>query len=310
MSSIASNDESQCPPQDKPEVEATSGSDGNEQAVDEPTSTTESESTPNDVDLKEDEVDDSTAIAPSDHPNTEIMNSTNPSSLLLFVDGPRINPDDFTESVYHGRAIPIAPRDVLEIPIVIRGPPNSMLEYTIETLDYDISFGVLMARQAEDNVEGDESMTVVADRKRVDSHLTPISGRFLVEQVPCTILFTFDNTYSFIRTKEVSYRITVVPPSMDDALDSRRRRAKASLEFVTRDSKSAETRLTEVITQRQELEKVIEKLQNLLMEKSRNKLVAEKEEGWLKKRIELREMQQEMLDVRLQSGWEDEVGEI
>ena len=303
------NEEAKHAPQDQPtlEVEAATTSDGSTEAPTDELTPTKKDDDDNE---KEKEDDESIGIAPSDHPSTEIMNSANPSSLISFVDGPRIDPDDFRESVYHGRAIPVAPRDVVEIPIVIRGPPNSLLEYTIESSHYDISFGVSMLRQSEDGLEGDGNMTVVAEKKRVDSHLSPISGRFLVEQVPCTLLFTFDNTYSFMRSKDVSYRISVIPPSMDDALESRRRRARASLETILRDTKSAESRLTEVITQRNELEKEIESLQNLLMEKNRNKLVAEKEEGWLKKRIELREVQQQMLNVRLESGWEDEVGEV
>jgi len=248
-----------------------------------------------------------TVATPMDVPNAQVMNAVNPSTLINYVDGPRINPDDFTESVYHGRAIPVPARDMVQVPIVIPGPPNSVLEYTIESFSYDISFGVTITSQVGLDIE---KTTEYVELKRVDSHLDPITGQILVDQVPCTVLLTFDNTYSFLTAKEVSYRVTISPPSIDEALSSRRRRAKASLCSVQEDRSSAESRLTMVISQRLELEREIEKLQLLIMEKNKNKLAAEKEESWLKKRIELRDVQTEMLNVRLESGWEDEVGQI
>lgn len=244
-----------------------------------------------------------------DGPSVLLMNSTNPSSLMSFVDGPRINPDDFSESEYNGRSIPVAARDVIEIPIVVPGPNNSTVEYTIESADYDISFGVSLVL-GDDTMEGKESVIVAAPKSRVDSHLTPISGKFFVKQCPATILFTFDNTYSLMRSKEISYRITVTPPPLADVLALRRKRAEATLNAVKSDSTSAERRLGEVIAQRTELEKEIEQLQALILEKNKSKYTVEKEEAWLKKRLDVRVVQEEMLNLRLENGWDDEVCDI
>lgn len=251
----------------------------------------------------------SVTIDSFDGPSVLVMNSTNPSSLMSFVDGPRINPDDFSESEYNGRSIPVAARDVIEIPIVVPGPNNSTVEYTIESADYDISFGVSLVL-GDDTMEGKESVIVAAPKSRVDSHLTPISGKFFVKQCPATILFTFDNTYSLMRSKEISYRITVTPPPLADVLALRRKRAEATLNAVKSDSTSAERRLGEVIAQRTELEKEIEQLQALILEKNKSKYTVEKEEAWLKKRLDVRVVQEEMLNLRLENGWDDEVCDI
>lgn len=261
----------------------------------------------------EEETIDPNEITSADRPSATMLNSSNPQTLISFVDSNKLQQSDFNESVYQGRALPVPAGDVLEIPIIIRGPSNSVVEYTMESGEFDISFGIIVLNGESDvdgdDVENSDDMTIL-ERKRVDSHLSPITGQFLIRTVPCTVLITFDNTYSFMRSKEVTYRITITPPSMDEALASRRRRAKAGLEAVQEDAKSAESRLISVISQRQELEAEIEKLQKMVMEKSKSKLVAEKEEGWLKKRLEMREVQEEMLNVRLENGWEDEVCEI
>eukprot|EP00814_Leptocylindrus_danicus_P020037 CAMPEP_0116027314 /NCGR_PEP_ID=MMETSP0321-20121206/14553_1 /TAXON_ID=163516 /ORGANISM="Leptocylindrus danicus var. danicus, Strain B650" /LENGTH=340 /DNA_ID=CAMNT_0003500641 /DNA_START=73 /DNA_END=1095 /DNA_ORIENTATION=+ len=286
---------------DEKETDTTEQTNGSADHDQKPEAEAESES--------EEIANDPNEITSADRPSATMLSSSNPQTLISFVDSNKLQQSDFNESVYQGRALPVPAGDVLEIPIIIRGPSNSVVEYTVESSSLDISFGIVVLN-GESNVDGDdadksEDMTIF-ERKRVDAHLSPITGQFLIRTVPCTVLFTFDNTYSFVRSKEVTYRITITPPSMDEALASRRRRAKASLEAVQEDAKSAESRLISVISQRQELEAEIEKLQKLVMDKSKSKLVAEKEEGWLKKRLEMREVQEEMLNVRLENGWEDE----
>jgi hypothetical protein len=143
-------------------------------------------------------------------------------------------------------------------------------------------------------------------QSRVDSHVTAVTGKFLVGTVPCALIFTFDNEYSWFREKRISYRITVKPPTRDNIISGRKLRAKKALEIVSQDKDSAEERLENVSSKRQELVGEVEKLEKELEEKKKSLGVVEKEEGWLKNRVQLRGVQENLLTLRLNDGWEDE----
>jgi len=133
-----------------------------------------------------------------------------------------------------------------------------------------------------------------------------VTGKFLVGSVPCAIVFTFDNEYSWFKEKRVTYRITVRPPSRDNIISGRRRRAKAAVRTVSDDVTSAERRLSRATQQRSTLAVEIARMEKELAEKKKSLDVAEKEEGWLKERVALRKEQQAALNQRLDNGWEDE----
>jgi hypothetical protein len=133
-----------------------------------------------------------------------------------------------------------------------------------------------------------------------------LTQKFLVGTVPCLINFTFDNEFSWYREKLVTYKITVTPPSRDSLAAGRRRRAKACMNAVADDLKSAEQRLEAATQQKAKLATDIEKLQKELEEKKRSLQVATKEETWLKDRVQLRQDQRKLLTDRLTNGWEDE----
>lgn len=118
--------------------------------------------------------------------------------------------------------------------------------------------------------------------------------------------FTFDNEYSWMREKTVSYKITVTPPSKESMAAGRRRRAKACLKAVEDDLQTAKTRLTAASQQKANLQTEVAKLMEELAEKKKSWQVAEKEEAWLKERKALRMEQQKLLKDRLQHGWKDE----
>ena len=141
---------------------------------------------------------------------------------------------------------------------------------------------------------------------RVDTHLEPVTGKFLVGTVPCALIFTFDNEYSWFREKKVTYKITITPPTRDNIIAGRRRRAKSALATVTQDHESASTRLDRTSEKRGALVQEVERLEKELEEKKKSLGVLEKEEGWLKKRVNLREVQIELLTNRMEKGWEDE----
>ena len=143
---------------------------------------------------------------------------------------------------------------------------------------------------------------------RVDAHITPVTGKFLIGSVPCLLKFTYDNDYSWFREKQISYRVTVTPPSAEVLLAGRRRRAKACQNAIEADLVSAQQRLDAASAQKTSLENDIAKLEKQLAESKKSLDVVAKEESWLTSRVDLRLRQQEMLASRLEHGWEDENG--
>ena len=123
------------------------------------------------------------------------------------------------------------------------------------------------------------------------------------------LVFEVDNSYSWMREKVVSYRITVTPPSAEILMSGRRRRAKACQTVVEEDLNSAQERLAATLSQKASLEQEVAKLEKELEEKKKSLEVAEKEEMWLISRVKLRKEQGELLKKRLTEGWEDERSE-
>ena len=61
-----------------------------------------------------------------------------------------------------------------------------------------------------------------------------------------------------------------------------------------------------VTAKHEELLQEIERLETDLKEKRKSLGVVEKEESWLKERVQLRSVQENLLNKRLTEGWEDE----
>lgn len=133
-----------------------------------------------------------------------------------------------------------------------------------------------------------------------------MTQKFLVGTVPCLIQFGWDNSYSWMREKVVSYKITVTPPSRESQTAGRRRRASACLQAVSDDLQTAQNRLEAAVAQKTAVEKQVRLLAEQLQEKKKALQVAEKEEAWLKERLNLRVEQQRLLKHRLEFGWDDE----
>jgi hypothetical protein len=152
------------------------------------------------------------------------------------------------------------------------------------------------------------SLFITKEPSNIDYTHCPVTQKFLVGTVPCTIRFEFDNTYSWMRAKQVSYKITVTPPSKESLAAGRRRRAQACLKAVQDDLETASTRLKAANQQKHTLQQEVTSLMALLQEKKKAWLIAEKEEVWLKERKDLRTEQQKLLNERLTKGWPDEEG--
>lgn len=232
-------------------------------------------------------------------PSVSLMNSTDPMAIMKQVDGLRDLSDyEEKESIYVGRSVPIAAGGALEIPIQV-GTPGSVVEYAVENKQYDFGFSI--------TAERDDSVTLVKEKSRVDASKDgPITGKFLVGTVPCWIRFKFDNDYSWIREKVISYKITVTPPSLDTLYAGRRRRAKACLKAVGDDLNSADKRRKAANDQLTLLETELEELKLEIAQKAKSLQAVRDESKWCTERVKLRTEQKELLEDRLENGWEDE----
>jgi len=232
-------------------------------------------------------------------PSVSLMNSTDPMAIMKQVDGLRdLTEYEEKESVYVGRSVPISAGGALEIPIQV-GTPGSVVEYAVENKQYDFAFSI--------TAERDDSVTLVKEKSRVDASKDgPITGKFLVGTVPCWIRFKFDNDFSWVREKVISYKVTVTPPSLDTLYAGRRRRAKACLKAVGDDLNSADKRRRAANDQLTLLETELEELKLEIAQKARSLQAVRDESKWCTERVKLRSEQKELLEDRLENGWADE----
>lgn len=235
-------------------------------------------------------------------PSPSLLAADEAEPLLSQVDGPSLTSDFIgNPSVYKAKAVPVALRTKFDVPIHVTAG-GSVVEYEISTDLYDIGFGVTAERE--------EGTTNVKDSARVDSHVEPVTGKFLVGSVPCALIFSFDNEYSWFREKKVSYKITVTPPKTENVIKGRRLRAKKALEVVSKDRQDMEERYVIASQKQTELEECIAKLEAELTEKKKSLDVVLKEVGWLEKKTVVREEQIKLLNHRLEKGWDDEKCEV
>jgi len=256
--------------------------------------------TPNDEDTKTQDqaIENATALADASYsPPQSLLNSPSPHPLIWSVDGVSLRNYNRTPSIFTARAVPVPLRGKLKIPIHITAG-GSLVEYTVESKDFDVSFGIVAERE--------EGSTVVAENSRVDSHISAINGKFVVGSVPCALIFTFDNEYSWFREKFVTYKVNVIPPTKESVALGRKVRAKSALKIVTKDKAGADLRLGQISTKKTKLVEGITRLEKELEEKKKSLGVVQKEQSWLSSRVDLRLVQENLLNKRLEEGWDDE----
>lgn len=230
-------------------------------------------------------------------PSPSILNAQSAAVLLNQVDGPSLATYDSKESIYVGRSLTVPAGGDLQVPIQVT-TPGSIVEYSVELKMHDIVFEITAEREEGDTMVKEESKITVAD--------SPVTQKFLVGTVPCMIQFRWDNSFSWMREKMISYKISVTPPTRDSLSAGRRRRATACLKAVRDDLEQAENRLTAATKSKLDLEQQVAELMKRVTERKKEWQVAEKEEAWLQERRALRVEQQRLLKQRLEHGWEDE----
>ena len=234
-------------------------------------------------------------------PSPSLVATGDREPLLTQVDGPALSTYEVTKpSVYQAKAVPVALRAKFDVPIHITAG-GSVVEYEISTEKYDIGFGVTAERE--------EGVTNVRESTRVESHLESVTGKFLVGSVPCTLVFSFDNEYSWFREKRVSYTITVTPPKITNVVKGRRLRAKKALEVVKGDISEMEERHDAISQEKTSLEDEIKQMEQELEDKKNALAEFNEEDEFLRKMRHTRTKQIDLLEERLEKGWEDEKSE-
>lgn len=230
-------------------------------------------------------------------PSPSLLSSPSVEPLLKQIDGQSLKDYVASPNVYMAHTLPVAAGAKVDVPIHVSSG-GSLVEYSIESVAYDIGIEI--------KAEREEKNTVVRALDVVDAHVKPLTGKFLVGTVPCVLVFTFDNTSSWITGKKITYKVTVTPPSKENIMIGRMRRAKAALNAVEDDKKSASNRLSNAIKEKQTLMSTIARLEKELNQKKKSLDAVEKEEDFLNSRIELRTTQSKMLNDRINNGWDDE----
>uniref|UniRef100_A0A8C5B853 SEC14-like protein 2 n=1 Tax=Gadus morhua TaxID=8049 RepID=A0A8C5B853_GADMO len=86
--------------------------------------------------------------------------------------------------------------------------PGSILRWQFASDGSDIGFGVFLRCQE----DGDGGQRQVVPSERYNAHLVPEDQSLLCPQ-PGTYVLRFDNSYSILHSKRVSYNVEVLPPS-------------------------------------------------------------------------------------------------
>jgi len=230
-------------------------------------------------------------------PSPALLSDTSPSPLLEQIDGPSLETYLSTPNIYTVGRVPLSAGSKLEVPIHISNG-GSVVEYTVESERYDLTFGITAERE--------EKETVVKALGVADCHIKPCTGKFLVGTVPCVLLFTFDNAQSWITEKKISYNVIITPPSKENVMIGRRRRAASALKAVEDDRSSASERFKSAVTEKENLLADVDRLEKELAKQKDSLDAVKKEEILLSGRVELRLNQLKMLNDRLSNGWEDE----
>ena len=243
-------------------------------------------------------INEATASADSMYvPSPSLLSSSSPLPLLEQIDGPSLKDYNANPNVYLAHGVPLAAGAKFEVPIHIT-TGGSVVEYTVESEKNNVTFGITAERE--------EKETVVKALELVDAHIKPVTGKFLVGTVPCVLVFTYDNLSSWITEKKITYKIVVTPPSKQNILLGRRRRAASALKAVEVDRSSASNRLASARKEKDILTASMARLEKELAKQKESLEVVNKEESFLQSRVQLRTTQCDMLNDRLNNGWEDE----
>jgi len=187
----------------------------------------------------------------------------------------------------------------LELPIEV-AVPGSRVKYAFSTDGGDISFGLYIQPPgaSQNKNAGTEEDVELLEITRVKSDIDPITGTITIPS-PCTLLFYWDNHYSWFRAKRLSYSVSILPPTEDVVQKMRTDRLNEVLGDVMKDKEKTSARLEKISEAREILNKKVIDLENQLRDAKSHLAVARKEEQSLTEKIEMRKKQADGLKNRL-----------
>ncbi|GMI17729.1 hypothetical protein TrLO_g14833 [Triparma laevis f. longispina] len=208
------------------------------------------------------------------------------------------------EATYKCSDVPVTYALELPIPVNLKG---STIRYSFTTEEGDVNFGVFLRKVDEKGVGGkgggedgeENEEEELQPLTRVDSHISPITGSFLVTEAPCIAVVVWDNNYSWFKSKTLSYSVTVKPPSQDIVYAKYIATCNTSLSNASIDHRSAETRLNKLVATRSQLKQDVERLKAELASAMSSLASSGKEESYLNERMAFRKKQMEGLEQRL-----------
>lgn len=184
--------------------------------------------------------------------------------------------------------------------------PGATLKYSFLTAGYDISFGVYW-----ESPHGDEHDLVA--EARVESHTDPITGNHAFQASGGFVTLRWDNAYSWWRTKELAYTVTLTPPDPDTLRALTMKQVSEKMKLCAEDLTRAERRLARTATfardlkfQLAQLQAQATSLQAQIGAKSKSLVELGQETAYLGRRIHAQRrvaLPGLVLDLVRESGW-------
>ena len=183
---------------------------------------------------------------------------------------------------YKSSSVPVKESMELRVPIPFLG---ATLKYSFGSDHYDINFSLLF-----ESDRGD-SFVLVPD-SRVASHVEPVVGTHTFTAAGGFAVLVFDNSFSWWRSKSVSYVVSLEPPDKNKLKDLKYQMALKKMTSCSEDIDRAQRRQARLSSEASELRQDLAKLEDQVASiqsaiKTKSRLVAdlEKEDTWLKQRI-------------------------
>ena len=189
---------------------------------------------------------------------------------------------------YQTSGVPVKKHFDLKVPIVFAG----RIKYQFWTDSHDIAFSLFF--ESSSGVRH-----VLVPEERIDCSMDPMVGSNDFKTKGGWVVFSFDNSYSWLREKSLSYHIVLEPVDATARRVLRHREARAVLRRAAEDLTRAERRMsrTEAATSElkgslNELEATLQSLQAQIAAKKHSLKELQTETSFLEHRIHIQRQQQ------------------
>mmetsp|Transcript_26038 Transcript_26038/g.38526 ORF Transcript_26038/g.38526 Transcript_26038/m.38526 type:complete len:264 (+) Transcript_26038:112-903(+) len=221
------------------------------------------------------------------------------AAFLSSVDGPCSTPPNSANSngrdttpnamTYRATSVKIEAAASREIPVPVQGEPGTRIAWEVSVEERDVNFGVEIQLNDTDDISTIQEFIQIHPQSEDDKDMPSscsASGQYEMEsKSDATIFLSFDNTYSWITPKHISYIVTVTPP-IDEKQIMRSKRAEKSLQSIANTLlPMAEVVATQGAEKRKQAAKILEeeeqelKIMESALEAKQNDIEASEEEA-------------------------------